>query len=121
MNIKGFKVLLANLPEDVSNEQFDLITADYEALAEQNRLSVVDELDATLARVAALQAKLGGHSPAPVAASPPVRQPRAQPNGDFTDADLGVGDDDVGMTQGSFLSELATARASGAAKRRRLS
>ena len=125
MNFVDFKLYVAALPDELSDQDFAVLENDFKDLVETRRAAVEDELSQTLARVAALQAKLGKPAQvpaqvAPAAANPPpIRPPRAQPSGDFTDADLGSDADDDGeeMTQGAFLAGLREARASGAAKR----
>jgi len=125
MDIRQFKVLIGNLPDVISAEQFELIRADFNQLDARIRTEVEDELAETLKRVEALQAKLGRKpdpEPSPRPATP-ARRP--QSGGDYTDADLGIGSDeesgDEGMSLGAFRAELTAARASGASKRRRLS
>lgn len=132
MNIREFKGLVAALPDEF--EAGDLNEANYarlwqffEEFKEAQRQACEDELVQALNRIKTLQARLG-QSAQPQAAAPAPAPARAarQPEGDFTDYDLGIGEDHDGddggaMTMGAFQSELAEARASGAAKRRRLS
>lgn len=140
MNTSRLTELLATLPDsfDASTLSDSLATEleselldCAEVLKTERQAAAENDLAAALARVAELQAKLG--KPAVfkeavrqgvetvVAAPPPPRPPpKRQASGDFTDADLGVDEDDEGdgESQSSFLAGVRAARASGAAKRR---
>lgn len=119
MDITNLKIIVANLPNEVTPEQFSLIEQDFEELlAEQRRLDI-EALGNYEQRIAKLREKLGlNASQAP----PPVRQSARAPSPlDETDAGMGVREPrDEGGSAKSFQDELAELRERTQQKRRRL-
>lgn len=119
MNITNLKTLVANLPNEITPEQFALIEADVEELLAQQRQADSDELNQLEMRAMKLREKLGF-----IEAPPPVRPPAAQRVAnplDETDAGMGVREPrDDNVSAQSFTDELAELRERTQAKRRRL-
>lgn len=113
MNIQSLKTIVANLPDEVTPEQFALVEADVEEVLAEQRRADEAELAETEQRAAKLREKLG----VKVAAPPPVRPPPTRPAGE-TDFDNGLTYGDDEQSSQSFRDELADLRNRGVMKRR---
>jgi hypothetical protein len=121
VNIKSFKVLVANLPDEITAEQFGMIELDYEELLAEQRQADEAELATTLARVAKLKEKLGQVAPLrPTQATPTNKQAERDLTGSHngTDFDAGISYSDEAASAQSFTEELATLRQRSVERRR---
>lgn len=119
MNIKALRTLIANLPDDVSAEQFALIEADVEELLAEQRQADIAALGDYEQRCAKLREKLGMTAPPPI--RPSISASADSSPLDETDAGMGVREPrDEGVSAQSFVDELASLRERTQEKRRRL-
>lgn len=112
MNIKDFKAMVANLPNEVTPEQFAMIEQDYEELLARQREADLAALGDYEQRCAKLREKLGLNAP------PPVRPPRPEPEWPEDELDRRL--DEPGVSADSFRAEQAALRERTKEKRRRL-
>lgn len=118
MNIKDLKILVANLPEDIDEQEFEMLCADIDELKTAQRAHDLAKLEELRAKVAALQAKLN-------VAPPPVRPPPSAPIAStYAQTDYGQNvlddtEDAQPQTASSFVAELAALRAHNVEKRAR--
>lgn len=113
MNIKDFKAMVANLPNEVTPEQFAMIEQDVESLLAEQRQVDMDSLNQYELMCGKLREKLGLNAPPP--ARPPHPEPIDEEWGELESRDL-----ESGVSADSFRAEQAALRERTREKRRRL-
>lgn len=119
INIASIKMIVDDLPEEITGEQFDDLWDEMECLRAEKIKQDQEELRALLIKANELQAKLG-LKPA-IAAAPEPAKPSRREDPDQTDYSAGIGrdaDDDV--TVAEFRAELMDLKDRTREKRRRM-